>query len=70
LEDLTYLGLETVVKLAHPQAKPETVSGTSGFDLTYIHPDSDSDGSDSLDKYIGFDRFDRVFYQRYISTTG
>jgi hypothetical protein len=54
LESYTYLGLDTVVKRAHPQP---------GVDLTYIDPAGGT--GDAGDKYTGLDRFDRVVDQRW-----
>lgn len=59
LETLVYLGLDTVVKRAHPQ---------SGADLTYIKLTGESNG-DSQDQYTGLDRFNRVVDQRWNSGT-
>jgi RHS repeat-associated protein len=56
LEAYTYLGLDTVVKRAHPQ---------SGVDLTYIKQTGESNG-DAGDPYTGLDRFGRVVDQRWI----
>src|SRR5579859_1209142 len=56
LEAYTYLGLDTVVKRAHPQP---------GVDLTYIKQTGESNG-DAGDQYTGLDRFDRVVDQRWI----
>jgi RHS repeat-associated protein len=61
LEAYTYLGLNTVVKRAHPQP---------GVDLTYIKQLGEANG-DAGDQYIGLDRFGRVVDQRWIiSATG
>jgi hypothetical protein len=54
LESYSYLGLDTVVKRAHPQP---------GVDLTYIDPAGST--GDAGDKYTGLDRFDRVVDQRW-----
>ena len=58
LEQYTYLGLDTVVKRAHPQP---------GVDLTYIKQSGESNG-DAGDQYTGLDRFGRVVDQRWINT--
>jgi hypothetical protein len=58
LEQYTYLGLDTVVKRAHPQP---------GVDLTYIKQSGESNG-DAGDQYTGLDRFGRVLDQRWINT--
>jgi RHS repeat-associated protein len=58
LESLSYLGLATVVKRAHPQP---------GVDLTYIKQTGESNG-DAGDQYTGLDRFGRVVDQRWIIT--
>src|SRR5258708_39315833 len=58
LESYSYLGLDTVVKRAHPQP---------GVDLTYIKQTGESNG-DGGDQYTGLDRFDRVVDQRWIVT--
>jgi RHS repeat-associated protein len=61
LESYTYLGLDTVVKRAHPQP---------GVDLTYIKQTGESNG-DAGDQYTGLDRFGRVVDQRWlVSSTG
>jgi hypothetical protein len=49
LESLSYLGLGTVVKRAHPQP---------GVDLTYIGTPGDAG-----DEYAGLDRFGRIIEQ-------
>jgi RHS repeat-associated protein len=59
LESLSYLGLDTVVKRAHPQP---------GVDLTYIKQSGESNG-DAGDQYTGLDRFGRVVDQRWILTS-
>jgi RHS repeat-associated protein len=59
LESLSYLGLNTVVKRAHPQP---------GVDLTYIKQTGESTG-DAGDQYTGLDRFGRVVDQRWILTS-
>jgi RHS repeat-associated protein len=59
LESYAYLGLDTVVKRAHPQ---------SGVDLTYIKQSGESNG-DAGDQYTGLDRFGRVVDQRWIVTS-
>jgi RHS repeat-associated protein len=56
LEAYTYLGLDTVVKRAHPQP---------GVDLTYIAQTGEPNG-DAGDKYTGLDRFGRVLDQRWL----
>jgi RHS repeat-associated protein len=56
LEAYTYLGLNTVVKRAHPQ---------SGVDLTYIAQTGEGNGP-AGDKYAGLDLFGRVIDQRWI----
>ena len=56
LESYDYLGLDAVVRRAHPQI---------GVDLTYIKQTGESNG-DAGDKYIGLDRFGRVVDQRWI----
>jgi RHS repeat-associated protein len=53
LEDLSYLGLATVVKRAHPQPN---------VDLTYLASDGPTDGGD---QYHGLDRFGRVVDQAW-----
>jgi RHS repeat-associated protein len=51
LEDLTYLGLSTIVERRHPEA---------GVKLTYISQSGDTlAGNDGGDKYVGLDRFGR-----------
>src|SRR5437868_11791652 len=61
LEAYTYLGLDTVVKRAHPQP---------GVDLTYIKQTGEANG-DAGDQYTGLDRFGRIVDQRWIiSATG
>src|SRR5207248_11205785 len=61
LEAYTYLGLDTVVKRAHPQP---------GVDLTYIKQAGESNG-DAGDQYTGLDRFGRVVDQRWVvASTG
>jgi RHS repeat-associated protein len=57
LEAYSYLGLNTVVKRAHPQP---------GVDLTYISPTGSTD--DAGDKYTGLDRFGRVVEQLWLNT--
>jgi hypothetical protein len=59
LEAYTYLGLDTVVKRAHPQP---------GVDLTYIKQSGESNG-DAGDQYTGLDRFGRVVDQRWLVTS-
>ncbi|MCL4852622.1 MAG: RHS repeat-associated core domain-containing protein, partial [Bryobacteraceae bacterium] len=58
LEELSYLGLDTVVRRAHPE--PDV-------DLTYIKLTGEPDG-DAGDQYAGLDRFGRVIDQRWIDT--
>ncbi len=58
LEAYTYLGLDTVVKRAHPQP---------GVDLTYIKQTGEPNG-DAGDQYTGLDRFGRIVDQRWINT--
>src|SRR5438067_11705807 len=58
LEAYSYLGLDTVVKRAHPQP---------GVDLTYIKQTGEAN-SDAGDQYTGLDRFGRVVDQRWIVT--
>jgi RHS repeat-associated protein len=58
LEQYTYLGLDTIVKRAHPQP---------GVDLSYIKQSGESNG-DAGDQYTGLDRFGRVVDQRWINT--
>jgi hypothetical protein len=60
LESYTYLGLNTVVKRAHPQP---------GVDLTYIKLSGESNG-DAGDQYIGLDRFGRIVDQRWVDGSG
>jgi RHS repeat-associated protein len=57
LESYSYLGLDTVVKRAHPQPN---------VDLTYIDPTGST--GDAGDKYTGLDRFGRVVDQRWLVT--
>jgi RHS repeat-associated protein len=59
LEGYTYLGLDTLVKRAHPQP---------GVDLTYIKQTGESNG-DAGDQYTGLDRFGRVVDQRWLVTS-
>jgi RHS repeat-associated protein len=56
LEEYSYLGLNTVVKRAHPE---------SGVDLTYIKLNTEPNG-DAGDQYTGLDRFGRVVDQRWL----
>src|SRR5207249_751232 len=56
LESYSYLGLDMVVKRAHPEP---------GVDLTYIKQNGESNG-DAGDQYTGLDRFGRVVDQRWI----
>ncbi len=58
LESYTYLGLDTVVKRAHPQPN---------VDLSYINQPSGS--TDGGDQYTGLDRFGRVIDQYWINNT-
>src|SRR5262249_45901051 len=53
-----YLGLNTVVKRAHPEP---------GIDLTYIKQGAEGTG-DAGDQYTGLDRFGRVVDQRWLPT--
>jgi hypothetical protein len=55
LEGLSYLGLGTVVKLAHPH---------TGVDFSNIKLSGESVG-DGGDQYTGFDRIGRIIDQRY-----
>jgi RHS repeat-associated protein len=57
LEAYTYLGLDTVVQRAHPQA---------GVNLTYISPTGAT--ADAGDPYTGLDRFGRVVDQLWLNT--
>src|SRR5207249_6383340 len=59
LESYSYLGLDMVVKRAHPEP---------GVDLTYIKQNGESNG-DAGDQYTGLDRFGRVVDQRWIKTS-
>jgi RHS repeat-associated protein len=59
LEDLSYLGLGTIVKRAHPQP---------GVDLTYIKQGVEPNG-EAGDQYAGLDRFGRIADQRWIKTS-
>ncbi|MFL5245944.1 MAG: RHS repeat domain-containing protein [Gemmataceae bacterium] len=59
LEQYSYLGLDMMVKRAHPQP---------GVDLTYIKQGAEGNG-DGGDQYTGFDRFGRVVDQRWIKTS-
>src|SRR5207249_5000715 len=59
LESYAYLGLDTVVKRAHPEP---------GVDLTYIKQSGESNG-DAGDPYTGLDRFGRVVDQRWLKTS-
>jgi hypothetical protein len=56
LEAYTYLGLDTVVKRAHPQPN---------VDLTYIG----SGTGDAGDQYTGLDRFGRIVEQKWWNNT-
>src|SRR5262249_42792690 len=60
LESYNYLGVDTVIKRAHPQP---------GVDLTYIKQGMEGNG-DAGDQYTGLDRFGRVVDQRWIATGG
>src|SRR5262249_34181395 len=55
LESYSYLGLDTVVKRAHPLP-------TNGLDLTYITPGGSGDAGD---QYTGLDRFGRIVDQKW-----
>jgi RHS repeat-associated protein len=57
LESYSYLGLDTVVKRAHPQPN---------VDLTYITPGGSGDAGD---QYTGLDRFGRVVDQRWYNNS-
>ncbi len=57
LETLSYLGLGTPVKRAHPQRN---------VDLTYITSGGSGDGGD---QYTGLDRFGRVVEQKWYNNT-
>jgi RHS repeat-associated protein len=59
LESYDYIGLNTVVRRAHP---------LSGVDLTYIKQTGETNG-DAGDQYTGLDRFGRVVDQRWIKTS-
>ena len=59
LEEYSYLGLGTAVKLAHPEP---------GVDLTYVKQGSEGNG-DAGDQYAGLDRFGRVVDQRYVKVS-
>ncbi len=59
VESYDYLGLDTVVRRAHPQL---------GVDLTYIKQTGESNG-DAGDQYTGLDRFGRITDQRWINTS-
>ncbi|MFL5244587.1 MAG: RHS repeat-associated core domain-containing protein [Gemmataceae bacterium] len=59
LESYDYLGLDTIVRRAHPQP---------GIDLTYIKQGAEGNG-DAGDQYTGLDRFGRVVDQRWIKTS-
>jgi RHS repeat-associated protein len=61
LESYSMLGLDTIVKRAHPQ---------STYDQTFVKYSTESNG-DAGDQYIGLDRFGRVVDQRWmVSSTG
>jgi RHS repeat-associated protein len=63
LEEYSYLGLNTVVKRAHPEP---------GIDLTYIAQPGDAiciAPCDPGDQYTGLDRFGRVVDQRWVPTS-
>jgi RHS repeat-associated protein len=57
LESYSYLGLDTVVKRAHPQPN---------VDLTYITPGGSGDAGD---QYTGLDRFGRIVDQKWQQNT-
>ncbi|VTR93557.1 rhs repeat-associated core domain-containing protein : YD repeat protein OS=Isosphaera pallida (strain ATCC 43644 / DSM 9630 / IS1B) GN=Isop_2419 PE=4 SV=1: VCBS: RHS_repeat [Gemmata massiliana] len=57
LESYDYLGLDTVVRRAHPQPN---------VDLSYIKRAGESNG-DAGDQYTGLDRFGRVVDQRWLN---
>jgi RHS repeat-associated protein len=57
LESYSYLGLDTVVKRAHPQPN---------VDLTYITAGGSGDGGD---QYTGLDRFGRVVDQKWYNNS-
>ncbi len=59
LESYDYLGVDTVVRRAHP---------IPGVDLTAIKQSGESNG-DAGDQYTGFDRFGRVLDQRWLKTS-
>ena len=60
LETYDYLGLNTVVRVGHPQ---------TGVDLTYIQQSGDANAvNDAGDIYTGLDRFGRVSDQNYLNT--
>src|SRR5207248_2494591 len=65
LEDESYLGLDTIVKRAHPEP---------GIDLTYAKLSGESDnggsGTGGGDQYTGLDRFGRVIDQRWTNSAG
>jgi RHS repeat-associated protein len=63
LEEYSYLGLNTVVKRAHPEP---------GIDLTYLAQSGDPSCAPSCnagDQYTGLDLFGRVIDQRWIPTS-
>ena len=60
LETYDFLGMNTVVRVGHPQ---------TGVDLTYIQQSGDTNAvSDAGDIYTGLDRFGRVSDQNYLNT--
>jgi RHS repeat-associated protein len=59
VESFEYLGLDTVVRRAHPQP---------GVDLTYIKQSGEGNG-DAGDQYTGLDRFARAVDQRWRKTS-
>jgi RHS repeat-associated protein len=59
LEAYSYLGVDTMVKRAHPQP---------GVDLTYIKQTGEANG-DAGDQYTGIDRFGRVVDQRWLNSS-
>jgi hypothetical protein len=63
LEEYSYLGLNTVVKRAHPEP---------GIDLTYIAQSGDAiciAPCEPGDQYTGLDRFGRVVDHRWVPTS-
>lgn len=60
LENYDYLGLNTIVRVGHPQ---------TGVDLTYEKQTGDTlAGTDGGDIYVGLDRFGRTADQNYVIT--